>query len=63
MKHEDGTVAWIGDRVCIRNGDRGVVIASIDTGDYSPEILVRTDAGALVRFAEPLSPGLLWKDI
>jgi hypothetical protein len=74
MKYDDGTVARVGDRVCIRNGDTGVVIASMDTGEYSSEatkheweylgtgIIVRTDAGALVRFEDPLAPGLLWRD-
>ncbi len=27
MKYDDGTVARVGDRVCIRSGDAGVVIA------------------------------------
>jgi len=46
----------------------------MDTGEYSSEatqhdwehlgagIIVRTDAGALVQFEEPLSPGLLRRD-
>ena len=50
-------------------GDKGVIIASMDTGEFKDEaskldweylatgIMVRTDAGALVRFGEPLSPG------
>ena len=74
MKYADGTVARVGDRVRIRNGDRGVIIASIDTGEYSSEatkqdwehlgigIIVRTDAGALVHFEDPLSPYLLSRD-
>ena len=64
----------MGDRVRIRNGDTGTVIASIDAHEYTLEakqedwaylgtgIVVRTDAGALVRFADPLAPGLLWRD-
>ena len=74
MKYDDGTVAHVGDRVRISNGDTAVVIASMDTGEYSSEatkhdwehlgagIIVRTDAGALVQFEEPLSPGLLRRD-
>jgi len=74
LKYADGTVAHVGDRVRIINGDRGVVLASIDTGEYSSEvtkqewehletgIIVRTDAGAIVHFEDPLSPGLLSRD-
>jgi hypothetical protein len=74
VKYDDGTVARVGDRVRIRNGDTGVVIASMDTSEYSsdapksdwehvgPGIIVRTDAGALVQFEDPLPPGLLWRD-
>lgn len=71
MKYADGTEARLGDRVRIRNGELGVIVVSVDTDEFSAEypkcdwgnlgsgILVRTDKGALVRFAEPLSPGLL----
>jgi hypothetical protein len=74
VKYDDGTVACVGDRVHIRNGDTGVIIASMDTGEYSsdapksdwehvgPWIIVRTDAGALVQFETPLPPGPLWRD-
>lgn len=62
MKYADGSVAHLGDRVRITNGDTGTVIASMDTEEYGPEaaredwvhvgggILVRTDRGALVQF-------------
>lgn len=66
MQYVDGTPARLGDRVLIRNGDRGVVVASMDTGAFTPEfpqahwgnetgVLARTDRGALVQF-EDLSP-------
>jgi hypothetical protein len=62
VKYADGTVAHLGDRVRITNGDTGTIIASMDTHEYGPEaakenweqmgpgILVRTDRGALVQF-------------
>lgn len=71
MRYSDGSEARLGDRVRIRNGEIGVVVVSIDTGEFSAEykqsdwkhlnsgVLVRTEKGALVRFAEPLSPNLL----
>ena len=71
MKYADGSEARLGDRVRIRNGDVGVIVVSIDTNEFSPEypkqewehlksgVLVRTEKGALVRFADPLSPNLL----
>jgi hypothetical protein len=71
MKYADGSEARLGDRVRIRNGETGVIVVSVDTGEFSAEypkgewehlktgVLVRTDKGALVRFADPLSPGLL----
>lgn len=67
MQYPDGTLARLGGRVLIRNGDRGVVVASMDTGEVTPEfpqanwghytgILVRTDRGALVQFEDPSPP-------
>jgi hypothetical protein len=63
MKYVDGTEARLGDRLKVSNGDLGVVVASKDTGEYSPEypseawseelnqgILVLTENGALVHF-------------
>jgi hypothetical protein len=64
MKYHDGTAMHVGDRVRIKNGDTGVIVASLDTGEFSPDypkekwedlkmgILVLTDRGALVRFDE-----------
>lgn len=71
MKYSDGSEARLGDRVRIENGDTGVIVVSIDTDEFSTDypkrewgylesgILVRTDTGALVRFADPLSPDLV----
>ena len=73
MKYADGSVARLGDRVRIRNGDTGVVVFSVDTNEYSSEyrredwpdvksgIMVLTDKGALVRFAEVTDPSLIVK--
>ena len=74
MKYADGVVAHLGDRVRIRNGDTGVIVASMDTGEFSAEfpqsewghlktgVLVRTDKGALVRFEDPLPARLLERE-
>ena len=74
MQLEDGTEVHAGDRVVISNGDRGVVVASIDAGEYSAGftkeawdylgggIIVRTKRGALVHFENPLSPGILKRE-
>lgn len=74
MKYSDGTVARLGDRVRIINGDRGVIVACLDTGEFSPDypetewepsetgVIVRTDKGALVQFEEPLPPNLLERE-
>jgi hypothetical protein len=68
MKYTDGTVARLGDRVRIWSGETGLIVASMDTGEYSsayPEsdwgylktgVMVRTDKGALVRFDDPVGP-------
>jgi hypothetical protein len=73
MKYPDGTIARLGDRVRITNGDTGVIVASMDTDEYSREypaenyaelktgILILTDKGALVRFEEPDHSKLLMR--
>jgi hypothetical protein len=65
MKYTDGTVARVGDRVRIWNVETGVIVASMDTGEYSAEypeaewgylktgVMVRTDRGARVRLEDP----------
>jgi hypothetical protein len=72
MKYADGvTDARLGDRVLIWNDEEGLVVASMDTGQYSAEypeadwgylktgVIVRTDKGAVVRFEDPSPPLLL----
>lgn len=71
MKYNDGGVVRVGDRVRIRNGDTGIVVASMDTGEYSPAypkeeweqlgtgVIVLTDKGAIVRFDEPVQQNLI----
>jgi hypothetical protein len=74
MKYADGTDARLGDRVRLANGDTGVVVASMDTDEFSSEypaenyanlktgILILTDAGALVRLEEPDHSDLLARE-
>ena len=73
MKYDDGSTAHLGDKVVIRNGDTGIVVFSVDTNEFAAEypqadwpdvksgVMVLTDKGALVRFADPLDPGLIRK--
>lgn len=61
----------VGDRVQIKNGDTGIIVASLDSGEFSPGyakenwedlktgIVVLTDKGALVRFDEPFPQDLV----
>jgi hypothetical protein len=37
MKYTDGQQVMLGDKVRLGNDDGGVVVCSIDTGDYSDE--------------------------
>jgi hypothetical protein len=74
MKYSDGTEARLGDRVRITNGDSGVIVASMDTSEFSSEypaenyadlktgILILTDKGALVRLEEPDHSKLLMRE-
>jgi hypothetical protein len=74
MKYPDGTEARLGDRVRIANGDTGVIVASMDTNEFSSEypaknyvhlrtgILILTDTGALVRLEEPDHSDLLARE-
>jgi hypothetical protein len=74
MKYPDGTEARLGDRVRLTNGDSGVIVASMDTNEFSSEypannyadlmtgILVLTDKGALVRLEEPDHSDLLARE-
>ena len=74
MKYPDGTEARLGDRVRITNGDSGLIVASMDTNEFSSEypaenyanlgtgILILTDKGALVRLEEPDHSDLLARE-
>lgn len=74
MKYPDGTEARLGDRVRITNGDTGMIVASMDTNEFSNEypaknyahlrtgILILTDKGALVRLEEPDHSDLLARE-
>ena len=65
MKYPDGTVAKLGDRVRLPNGECGTIVFSIDTDEYSANfpkdewdylckgVMVMTDVGALVHFEDP----------
>jgi hypothetical protein len=64
MKYLDGSDMKIEDVVEFGRSDRGRIVASIDTGDYSKEfqeqewgylkigVLVKTDAGAIVHLTD-----------
>ena len=62
MRYPDGTEIRLGDRVQLSNGEKGTVVFSIDTDEYSDEfpkaqwsylnkgIMVKTDKGALIHY-------------
>lgn len=64
MRYSDGNEAKLGDVVLIGGKHMGVVVASIDTGEYAPEhpeeqwaylgkgVMVNTDFGGLVHYAD-----------
>src|SRR5581483_473880 len=70
MRYQGGSEAHLGDRVKI-NGDVGVIVASLDTGEFSGDypkeewedlcdgVLVRTDQRAIVRFTESIFKNLV----
>ncbi len=65
MKYPDGTEARIGDRVQFSNGEKGTIVFSIDTTEYSNEfpeeqwsylkkgVMIKTDKGALIHYEDP----------
>ena len=65
MKYPDGTEAQIGDRVQFSNGEKGTIVFSIDTNEYSNEfpkkqwsylkkgVMIKTDKGALIHYEDP----------
>jgi hypothetical protein len=65
MKYTDGQDVKLGDRVRLGNDDAGIVVASIDTGDYSSEhpraqwsylkrgVLISFPRHGLIHYEEP----------
>ena len=65
MKYPDGTEVRLGDLVKLSTGDIGLVVFSIDSGEYSEDfpkeewsylkkgIMVRTNKGALIHCDDP----------
>jgi len=65
MHYPDGQLAQIGDIVRLWNGNEGVVVCSIDTGEYSTEypeiewsylqkgVLIRSSETGLIHYPEP----------
>ena len=65
MNYGDGRPVAVGDRVRLWEGQFGVVVCSIDAGEYTadyPEgnwaylksgVLIRTDKGSLFHYTEP----------
>ena len=69
MKYPDGQEARLGDRVKLGKDDGGMVVASVDTGEYSSEypkaqwnnlekgVLISFPQYGLIHYEEP-QPGL-----
>jgi len=65
MRYSDGAEARLGDHVQLSNGEKGTVVFSIDTDEYTDEfpkaqwnylnkgVMVKTDKGALVHYEAP----------
>ncbi len=65
MQYPDGQLAHLGDRVFLWKGAEGVVVCSLDTGEYSddyPEsewgylhkgVLIRSPQAGLIHYLEP----------
>ena len=65
MKYPNGQEVRVGDRVKLWDNQRGTVVCSIETGNFSKEypkaewgylksgILVKTDTGELFHYPEP----------
>jgi hypothetical protein len=65
MKYPDGTEARIGNRVQFSSGEKGTIVFSIDTAEYSNEfpkaqwsyfkkgVMIKTDKGALIHYEDP----------
>ena len=69
MKYPDGQEVRLGDRVRLGNDDAGIVVASIDTGEYSDGdseaqwgylkkgVMIKFPLHGLIHYEEP-EPGL-----
>ena len=65
MKYPDGREAHVGDRVELWNGNEGVVVCSIDAGEYSDAypreqweylqsgVLILTQQAGLIHYIQP----------
>ncbi len=65
MKYADGRRVTVGDRVKLWDDEYGIVVCSIDTGEFTKEfpkaawtylnsgILIQTDDGELFHYNEP----------
>ena len=70
MRYPDGRIAKVGDKVQCWNGCVGVVVASMDTNEYSVEhpreqwgyllegVMIDTDKAGLIHYTEP-EPGMV----
>jgi len=65
MKYSNGRRVTVGDRVKLSKGQRGVVVGSIDSREYTPDfpkeeweylgsgIIIKSDSGEVFHYAEP----------
>ncbi|RWB66676.1 MAG: hypothetical protein EOQ50_32145 [Mesorhizobium sp.] len=65
MKYPDGTLARLGDKIIVWEGNEGVVVCSMDTDEYSEEysrevlgylgrgIMVLSEKAGLIHYVEP----------
>lgn len=65
MKYPDGTLARLGDKILIWEGNEGVVVCSMDTDEYSEEypketfgylkqgIMVLSEKAGLIHYVQP----------
>ncbi|UCI24768.1 hypothetical protein [Mesorhizobium sp. B2-8-5] len=65
MKHPDGTLARLGDKVLVWEGNEGVVIRSMDTDEYFEQypkeafgyleqgIMVLSEKAGLIHYVKP----------
>ncbi|MBZ9882801.1 hypothetical protein LB535_10585 [Mesorhizobium sp. CA10] len=65
MKYTDGTLAKLGDKILVWEGNEGVVVCSMDTDEYSEEypkeafgylergIMVLSEKAGLIHYVKP----------